>query len=168
MKIKILTTLILQIPILILFSQQAKAVCPICTVAVVAGLGLSRYLKVDDTISGLWIAGIIISSSFWASNLIWKGKSAGYKKIILTAAFYFIFLLPLWLTGIIGHPFNTFLGVDKLIFGITTGSIIFLFSLWADNLIREKIGKRLFAYQKVIFPVSCLLISSIIFYLLTK
>jgi len=36
-----------------LFAEKALAVCPICTVAVGAGVGLSRWLGIDDTIN--WI-----------------------------------------------------------------------------------------------------------------
>ncbi len=30
-----------------------KAVCPVCTVAIASGVGLCRYLGIDDLISGL-------------------------------------------------------------------------------------------------------------------
>ena len=37
------------------FAIPAKAICPVCTVAVGAGIGLSRWLGIDDSITGLWI-----------------------------------------------------------------------------------------------------------------
>lgn len=36
-------------------TAKAQAVCPVCTVAVGTGVGLSRWLGVDDTITGLWL-----------------------------------------------------------------------------------------------------------------
>lgn len=38
----------------LIFAKKALAVCPICTVAVGAGVGLSRCLGIDDSITGLW------------------------------------------------------------------------------------------------------------------
>ncbi|HRZ29924.1 MAG TPA: hypothetical protein P5052_04275 [Candidatus Paceibacterota bacterium] len=31
----------------------SQAVCPVCTVAIASGVGLCRYLGIDDLISGL-------------------------------------------------------------------------------------------------------------------
>ncbi len=42
---------------LFLGANSAQAICPICTIAVGAGVGFSRYLGIDDTIAGLWIGG---------------------------------------------------------------------------------------------------------------
>jgi hypothetical protein len=32
---------------------MAKAVCPVCTIAIASGVGLCRYLGIDDLVSGL-------------------------------------------------------------------------------------------------------------------
>ena len=45
--------------------QTAYAVCPVCALAVGAGLGLSRYLGIDDAVSGIWAGALVISISFW-------------------------------------------------------------------------------------------------------
>jgi len=55
-----------------LFTQKALAVCPICTLAVGAGVGLSRWLGIDDTISGLWVGGLIVSLIYWTID--WLGE----------------------------------------------------------------------------------------------
>lgn len=52
----------------LLFGVQVQAVCPVCTVAVGAGVGFSRYLGIDDTIAGLWIGALIVSVSMWTIN----------------------------------------------------------------------------------------------------
>lgn len=143
------------------------AVCPVCTVAVGAGLGLSHYFGIDDTVSGLWVGGLILSSSFWLID--WLSKK-GVKmngtllSVIVIAGFYALTLVPLWQTKIIGHPFNTIFGVDKLLFGTAVGSLLFLLALLADKTVRKIRGKQFFVYQKVIFPVCTLLIMSFIFY----
>ena len=61
-------------PLVGIFLPIAKvgAVCPVCTIAVGASLGLSRWLGVDDTISGLWIGGLIVSTTLWTYS--WMKK----------------------------------------------------------------------------------------------
>jgi len=56
----------------LVFPAKVYAVCPICTVAVGAGLGISRWLGIDDSVTGLWIGGLILSSGLWLAD--WIGK----------------------------------------------------------------------------------------------
>jgi hypothetical protein len=39
-------------------------VCPVCTIAVAGGVGLCRYLGIDDLISGAWIGALLFSLFF--------------------------------------------------------------------------------------------------------
>ena len=147
------------------FAKAAYAVCPICTVAVAAGLGLSRYLGIDDAVSSLWIGGIILSVSFWSIDWLTKKKiNFKYRNILVFIFWYGLTLIPLQLTGIMGHPFNTILGMDKILFGTVVGSVFFLLGILADKKVREKRGKQLFAFQKVVFPVVALAIISLVIY----
>ena len=147
------------------FAKAAYAVCPICTVAVAAGLGLSRYLGIDDAVSSVWIGGIILSVSFWSLDWLTKKKiNFKYRSFLVFIVWYGLTLIPLQLTGIIGHPFNTILGIDKILFGTAVGSVFFLLGIWADKKVREKRGKQLFAFQKVVFPVVVLAIISLVIY----
>ena len=175
-KSKLLTfSLILLLTSYLLFPSTAQAVCPVCTIAVGAGLGLSRYLGIDDTISGIWVGGFILSSSFWLIDWMYKKYPSKLKRFnsltvssLIVLSMYALVLIPLWYGKIIGDPFNTILsivgGVDKLLFGIFLGSLTFLFGMWADKKIREKKGKQLFNYQKVVFPVVSLVIASLVIY----
>ena len=56
----------------LLFAKKALAVCPICTVAAATGIGFSRWLGIDDTITGLWIGGLTVSLITWTID--WLGK----------------------------------------------------------------------------------------------
>jgi hypothetical protein len=153
-----------------------SAVCPVCTIAVVGGLGLSRYLGIDDTISGLWVGALILSSSLWFTD--WLEKRYHYKEkhlfakkylddlVILTM--YLLVLLPLARLDIINHPLNKIFGIDKLVFGTVIGSLVFLLGVWADKKVRKIKGKQLMQYQKVVFPVSLLVLASVITYFLVK
>ncbi|OGM25639.1 hypothetical protein A3D00_02735 [Candidatus Woesebacteria bacterium RIFCSPHIGHO2_02_FULL_38_9] len=158
----------------LLMPVPAKAVCPICTVAVGAGLGLSRYLGIDDAVSSIWIGGLILSSSFWLIDWLKKKDfkvmkqfnniAKQYSNLIIVILMYTLVLIPLWFSHIIGHPFNTILGIDKIVFGTAIGSLAFLTGMWADRKLRKIKGKQLFNFQKVVFPVLSLVITSLFMY----
>jgi len=159
-----------------LFTREVFAVCPVCTIAVGAGLGLSRWLGIDDAISGVWVGGVILSSSFWLIDWLEKKnfKSLSfyykfqYKTLLISALMYMIVLVPLWTSEIIGHPFNTILGIDKLIFGTLIGSMAFLAGMYLDKKVRQIKGKQLFSFQKVAFPLGALILTSLILFLITS
>lgn len=163
----LLTIIALFILINVLTPVKVLAVCPVCTIAVGAGLGLSRYFGIDDTVTGLWVGGLILSSSLWLVDWL---KKRGLKlnnfilSIIVIVLFYALTLIPLWKTNIIGHPFNTIFGFDRLLVGTTVGSTLFLIALFADKIVRKMRGKQFFVYQKVVFPVLILLTASFILY----
>lgn len=177
MKKRILLTFLFFISLFLSSFSMAKAVCPVCTVAVAGGLGLSRYFGVDDTISGIWIGGLILSSSLWLINWLYKRNYFKYVKnlkvllpikYLIIIIMYLLVLGPLAWKDIIGHPFNTVWGIDKLIVGIVVGSAAFWLAVWLDRKVRETSGKQLFNFQKIILPIFFLVILSIIMYLVTK
>ena len=153
-----------------LITSSAKAICPICTVAVGAGVGLSRWLGIDDTITGLWIGGLTVSMIMWTID--WLGRKNVYfkkRKTIIAVVYYLLIVAPLYWMDIIGHPFNKIWGIDKLFLGIVFGSIVFWSGAnWYFYLKVKNNGHAYFPFQKVVMPVSPLIILSFIFYFLTK
>ena len=151
------------------FVSAAKAICPLCAVAVGAGVGLSEWLGIDDTITGLWIGGLIVSFIMWTvywldkKNIRFKGR-----KIIVSLAYYLIVIVPLYPLGIMGHPLNTLWGIDKLLLGIILGSVFFFVAgMWYFYLKKRNNGRAYFPFQKVVMPIAPLLILSAVFYLIT-
>lgn len=143
--------------------------CPVCTVAVCAGLGLSRWLKIDDTVSGLWVGALIVSLSLVLAEPTQKYLPLSQK--VIAFLYLVIFLLttvfPLQYFQIIGNTANKFCGVDKLIFGISTGLIIFSLSLLLHFYLKKRNNqKSYFPFQKVVIPIAVLTITSIILYLI--
>jgi len=148
----------------------AHAVCPICTLAVAGGLGLSRWLGIDDTITGIWIGGLIISSALWLADWI-KRKSwkVPYPEVLSIILMILLVIPPLYWSDLIGLPGNTFWGVDKVILGTLIGSLLFMVGVWLDKYLRTtNEGKVYVYYQKVIAPVFLLTLGSFAFYLITK
>jgi len=154
----------------IFMAIPAKAVCPVCIVAVGAGVGLSRWLGIDDAITGLWIGGLTLSVSMWTLNWLDKKNYNFFgKRTIVYVGYYALVVIPLYWKELVGHPFNKLWGIDKLVLGIAIGSAGF----WAGERLNSYLKKRnggkvYFPFQKVIIPVSILLILSAIFYFITK
>lgn len=148
------------------FALPAKAVCPVCTIAVGAGLGLSRWLGVDDLVSGIWVGGLLVSVSVWTYNWI-KTKKFNFKYSlwIVSLLMYGITIIPLYYAGIIGHQYNKLFGIDKLLLGIILGTAAFLVASGIHFYLKKKNGdKSYFPYQKVAFPFVSLVILSVIAY----
>lgn len=153
--------------LLLLAARPVFAVCPVCTVAVGAGLGLAQWLGIDDAISGVWIGALVVSISLWTINWLNK-KNIRFKgrKILIFLAYYAIIILPLWLKGTIGHPLNRLCGIDKLLFGIILGSALFAAGVIFHNYIRKRNNDiSYFKGQKIALAVLPLAIASIILYL---
>lgn len=145
--------------------------CPICTVTVIAGLGLSRLLGIDDIVISLWIGAFILSFSFitidWVEK---KWPKLRFKRFTIPTIIlmYLLVLVPLKMDGSIGIPGNTLWGIDKIVLGIIIGSIVFLLGAWADKRVRKIKGHQLFKFQKVVFPVVGIIITSLVFFFITK
>ncbi len=154
----------------LILANNAIAVCPVCTLAVGVGLGLSRWLKIDDLISGIWIGALIVSLTFWTDDFLKKKKiNFKFSHLIILVIYLLLVILPLYFSGIIGHPLNTILGIDKLILGTFLGIILFYLANYLNNYLKSKNNNKVyFAYQKVIIPVGILLISSLIIFLILK
>lgn len=149
---------------------KASAICPICTVAVGAGVGLSRWLGIDDTITGVWVGALTVSMSMWTVDWLAKKKKM-FKggALVILLAYYLLIVVPLYFTGIMGHPFNRLWGMDKLLLGILGGSIIFYLGTVAYEWLKKKNnGRAHFPFEKVVFPVVSVLIISLVFYFITK
>ncbi len=155
----------------LLIPLKTLAVCPVCTVAIAGGVELSRWLGIDDTISGIWIGALIVSLSLWTIDWLRKKNIRFlFRKIIVFIFFYAITILTLcWKKMVFYQTCSKIWGYDKLIIGIFSGSIAFTLSFWLNEWLKKKNhGKVYFLYQRVIVPIVLLIITSIIFYFITK
>ncbi|MBN1684722.1 MAG: hypothetical protein JW855_04750 [Gammaproteobacteria bacterium] len=153
-----------------LFLSTAYAVCPLCTIAVGAGVGFSHWLGIDDTITGLWIGGLTISLIIWTIDWLSVKNIRFYgRKLLVIAGYYGLIVVPLYPMHFIGHPLNTFWGIDKLLLGIIIGSVAFYLGHIAYIFAKAYHGGRAyFPFQKVVMPVLPLVVLSIVFYFLVN
>lgn len=152
------------------WANAAKAVCPVCVVAVGAGLGFSRWLGVDDVVSSIWIGGILVAVTLWTITAMRKRNwGFPFDSIVISLAYYLLVFIPLYYAGIVGHSFNKVLGTDKIIFGAAVGTVIFLLANGLNLYLKKRNGgKVLFYYQKVVIPFVAMALASLIFFILLK
>lgn len=162
----------------ILSHKVALAVCPICTIAVASGVGFSRWIGIDDTITGLWIGALTLSMSFW--NINWFDKKKihfKFRNTITVLAYYLLVVFPLWGMGIIGNKLGALkafgtesaFSVDKLTLGIMVGTFAFWTSVeWYAHFKTKNNGKAHFPFEKVVLPNALLILLSVAFFFLTR
>lgn len=150
-----------------IFVKPAYANCPICIVTVGGGLFIAKKLGIDDLLVSIWISGLNTAIAFWIAKKI-KRRLLN-NPLFWSLSIYILTIAYLWYAKQIGHSGNTFLGIDKIVFGMTAGLLIFLLAIFIDKLIRYKNGgKVLFYYQKVIIPVFSLILITVIFKAILK
>ncbi|MFA6171407.1 MAG: hypothetical protein WCW77_05535 [Patescibacteria group bacterium] len=154
----------------LLKASFAQAICPVCTVTVVAAMGLSRWLGVDDTIAGVWIGGLTVSLIYWTMDWL-DGKKwrFPYDRPAVIIGYYVLIYFSLYYSNFVHLSGNKLWGIDKLLLGILSGSLVFWGAAWLYHYLkRRNDGHAYFPFQKVVMPVSALLILSAIFYFITK
>lgn len=156
--------------LLVLLPAKSLAFCPICTVGVVAGVGFSRYLGIDDTITATWLGALTLTFVVLTERWFDKKKIKFFLRWLVDAIIYYgltVFTLFRW--NLTGHPHNKILGVDKIIFGMIVGTVAMALGYYVHVLLKKKNNnKSYFPFQKVALPIAPLVILSIVFYLITR
>lgn len=149
-----------------ILSIPAKAFCPVCTIAVGAGLSFTKVLGIDDTISSIWIGGVLLSSSLWLINwLDSKNIKFFLKRKLVYLVMYGFVLVPFISSGTIGALHNQLWGIDKILLGMILGTVGFMIGMGINS--KMLIGhnnKAYFPFQKVVMPMGMLILLSLIFF----
>lgn len=150
--------------------SSAFAVCPVCTVAVGAGLEGMRLLGVDDVITGIWAGGLTLSLFFWTVGWLKKrGVQNFWLLIMLPFVVYYGLLGLVYAMPDVVFGANTLWGIDKFLLGVVVGTVAFyLGARWYIKIKRDNGGHARFAFQKVVVPLSFLAVASLVFWLITK
>lgn len=151
-----------------MFIPIANAQCPVCIVTVGGGLLIAKKLGLDSLLTALWISGLNVAISFWFVSFIKKPKFLK-SPLLWTLIMFVSTYIYLASTKQMYHKNDTFMHVDKVLVGLIAGTLVWLLGIGVDKLIRKyNNGKVLFFYQKVIVPLTLLVVTSGIFSLLIK
>lgn len=166
---KILSLIFFPIIAAIMFVPMAMAVCPVCTVAVGAGLEGMRLLGVDDVITGIWAGALTLSIFLWTVGWLKKrGVKNAFLQIGLPFIIYYGLLAAVYALPGVEFGATTLWGIDKFLLGIIVGTIAFyLGARWYVRIKRKNGGHAQFAFQKVVVPLSFLVVVTIVFWLIT-
>lgn len=157
----------------LLFVGTANAVCPVCTIAIGAGLEGMRMLGVKDVLTGIWAGGLTVSLIGWTANYM---RKRGVKNIfwyLLNVLVYVGFLAGVYFVPL-GNPVvkwweNCMWGIDQFLLGVLVGAATFIImQVWYQHIKKNNGGHALFPFQKVVMPFVGLLIMTGIFWAIIK
>jgi hypothetical protein len=141
----------------------AHAVCPVCTVAIGAGLTFLEIWGVDLLLAGIWAGAMTLVMVFWTARWMSRRSVKNGLWYLLDFVIWYGFLacvyfLPNFKFGGIG---NTLWGVDKLLLGVAVGTIVlYAAEKWNAKLLRGNGGKSLFPFQKLLIPFGALALAT--------
>lgn len=168
--------LMLMLAIAVAFIGVLPAVmahCPLCTGATIVGVGITRSLGLDDSIVGVFVGGMIISTALWVDKIL-KRKNIGTRGddklklaslIILTSI---LTLITFYYAGLFGRG-NEFriLGIESILVGGFSGGIVSLGAFYYSNYLKNKNGgKTLFSYQTMMISLIALIVNAGLFALI--
>ncbi len=167
---KIFGLLIISILSIIAIIPNVMAHCPLCTAGTIIGVGITRSLGWDDSIIGIFVGAMIVSSALWFNNVL-KKKNVGGNKLLrvssIILATFVLTILSFYFAGIFG-PANTYriFGIEKIIFGSISGAIVSFAAFFISNEIKRKNdGKTRFSCQTMVLTFGALILNAIIFWM---
>lgn len=147
-----------------IFAKPVFATCPVCVVAVGGGLWMAEKLGVDDLIAAIWIGALVTALAVALADKFKKIKLP-QPEISWSVIFYLLTLATLQLQGTLNNPYCKIWGVCRIWLGMTIGTIVFWLGVLLDRFLRTKNNNKVFfPFQKVVFPVIIVLLTSLIFY----
>lgn len=144
----------------LILAPAVLAHCPLCTAGAGAGLVLSRWLGIDDSITGIWMAAFLGASGLWFANSL-KKKYLPYQSHVI---YWLVIGSTIWsfyAFELVNEHAGLIMGIPKLIFGLATGAIVFYLVDLLNSFIRKKKGRVLFSYQPIVFSLTAMLVLSV-------
>ena len=157
----------------VVFVSLANAVCPVCTIAIGAGLEGMRMLGVKDILTGIWAGGLTLSLIGWTANYMRKHNVKNPVGYLLSAVIYIALVAGVYFVPV-GNPIvkwwdNCMWGIDQVLVGLLVGSVTFvLMELWYAHIKKNNGGHAQFPFQKVVMPFAGLLVMTGVFWAIIK
>lgn len=148
----------------LVFAPSAYAHCPLCVAGAGVGLAVSRYLGIDDSISGIWIAAFLGATALWTSGYI-KKKYLPLQDALIYLSFFALTIWSFYKFNLVTIHAGIIMGVPKVIFGMIFGGVLFYIVEVINQLIRQIKGRVLFPYQPVVFSLSTMFLASVADYI---
>lgn len=149
-------------------------ICDLCTVGVVAGLAISRYFGVDDSVVGVWIGAVVVAL-IAMTNAYLEKKNIRFKfrDSVIALSYVGFTGASLYLANVIGLPRNVFFKIpsifaDKILVSSVVGALVLVGASRFYQFLKAKNGgKAHFPFEKVFIPLASLAATSIVFYFVT-
>jgi len=134
-----------------MFVTPAYAQCPVCIVTVGGGLYIANRLGINSLLVSIWISAVNTAIAYYFASKI--------KKPILNSGYLWSILFYLLTVVYLDYSHQ----LDGSLFGLSIGLFLSIFSINLDYLIKKmRGGKVLFYYQKVVIPITILVITTLI------
>ncbi len=169
--LRLIASLLMAAVLLSYSIPTASAMCPLCTAGAAIGLGIARYYGVDDTIVGIWLGALAVSTALWINRIVKKRVkvSTGLQALVIAAVIVST-VLPFYFAGFFnGMPTmaNTILGVNRLVFGVVLGGAISFIGAPVSNHIKRRRNAAV-PYQSILLTLGLLVAASLLLWLITK
>lgn len=140
----------------------ANPACAVCTVGVVAGLGIARKLGVDDGVVAVWSGALLALIGYW--TILWFDKKnwhfAGRNWLLMVLSLAIIggvYIKDLTYTP---QPILIFY-LDPFLFCTLLGAAILIYSSMFYQWMKAKNGGHAhFPFEKVVLPIVALALAS--------
>ena len=149
---------------LVLYSAPALAnpACAVCTVGVVAGLGVARQLGVDDGVVAIWSGALLALIGYW--TILWfdkKGWNFAFRNPILMALSLAV-IGGVYIKDLVYTPKPILIFyLDPFLFCALLGALILIYSSVFYQWMKAKNGGHAhFPFEKVVLPIAALALAS--------
>lgn len=156
---KLLVALMALVPVKVL----ANPACPVCTIAIGAGLDIARRLGVPDAVVGLWAGALLTLIGYWTLKFMDK-KNWHFRGRDVTVVTLSVAMIGFIYIGTVKYNPVSICGglvMDPVLFGTVCGALIFILTSKLYEWMKAKNGGHAhFPFEKVVLPIVVLALAS--------